>query len=130
MKNSFLAILTSIFSAATPVLAQTDIPVESEFPEEYNKSNHATGFYVTAGVGGSWAGSPSVKALGISGSADLGGGVAAEGGFGYDFGNTRSELTYTYNSFPINRYNIACFSFNTSETVSYTHLTLPTICSV
>jgi len=78
---------------------------QDEAPKDQTK-----GAYVTIGAGGSWASNPSFNYSNTSngvtentnGSIDLGGGVAVEGGLGYDFGNNvRAELTYTYNSFSI-----------------------------
>lgn len=101
--SAFLAI-AGVSLAASPVLAQ-----ENTAPKDTTK-----GVYVTAGVGGSWSSSPSAnytesgRVLGVpytgtaSGTANLGGGVAAEGGIGYDFGNSiRAEVTYVLNNFAI-----------------------------
>lgn len=65
------------------------------------------GVYVTIGAGGSWTSDADIERYAdygalvsdTSGTIDLGGGMAAEGGIGYDFGNNiRAELTYTYNA--------------------------------
>lgn len=103
-KLSALLAIAGLATISAPAFAQ-----DNPAPQDTTK-----GFYVTAGAGGSWGSSmtstynnPSV-ALGsttysttgtLSGNTPLGGGVAVEAGFGYDFGNSiRSELTYLYNA--------------------------------
>ncbi len=80
-----------------------------------NRPSDGKGAYITAGVGGGWAGSPSVNhstsgttGLGIpyssssSWNVNLGGGVAVDAGLGYDFGNNfRGEVTYVLNNFAL-----------------------------
>ena len=94
------------------------------FAQENSQAKDITkGVYVTAGVGGSWSSSPNVNytesgtgyvptILGIpfnanlNGTANLGGGIAAEGGLGYDFGNNiRTELTYVLNTFDSGKFS-------------------------
>ena len=94
------------------------------FAQENSQAKDTTkGVYVTAGVGGSWSSSPNINynesgtgsvptILGIpfnanlNGTANLGGGIAAEGGLGYDFGNNiRTELTYVLNTFDSGKFS-------------------------
>jgi len=102
-KLSLLLAITGLTSIAAPVYAQ-----------EASISKDTKGFYVTAGVGAAWATNPSISdaqsgsVAGVNysgvltGTQNLGGGVAAEGGLGYDFGNNfRSEVTYVLNSFSV-----------------------------
>jgi len=102
-KLSLLLAITGLTSIAAPVYAQ-----------EASISKDTKGFYVTAGVGAAWATNPSIldaqsgSVAGVNysgvltGTQSLGGGVAAEGGVGYDFGNNfRSEVTYVFNSFSV-----------------------------
>jgi len=88
---------------------------EPAFAQEKSAPKDTTkGFYVTAGVGGGWSSSPSASytesgsILGVNyrgslnGTQSLGGGVAAEAGIGYDFGNNiRGEVTYVLNTFAV-----------------------------
>ena len=88
---------------------------EPAFAQEKSAPKDTTkGFYVTAGVGGGWSSSPSASytesgsILGVNyrgslnGTQSLGGGVAAEAGIGYDFGNNiRGEVTYVLNNFAV-----------------------------
>ena len=101
---SILFAIAGVSFFASPTLAQ-----ENSEPKDTTK-----GVYVTAGVGGGWSSSPNANytesgtILGVpytgttSGTANLGGGIAAEGGLGYDFGNNiRTELTYVLNTFAV-----------------------------
>lgn len=103
-KLSALLAIAGLATIAAPAFAQ-----DNPAPQDTTK-----GFYVTAGAGGSWGSSASTTynnptvSLGntnygtsgtLTGNTPLGGGVAVEAGFGYDFGNSiRSELTYLYNN--------------------------------
>ncbi len=86
--------------------------------DDSTPKNATKGAYVTAGVGGSWGSSPSTSYNGSgsetlggtrynynqseTGTQNLGGGVAADAGLGYDFGNSiRAELTYVLNNYAI-----------------------------
>jgi len=102
-KQSLLLAIAGLSSIVAPVYAQ-----------EASISKDTKGFYVTAGVGAAWATNPSISdaqngsVAGVNysgvltGTQNLGGGVAAEGGLGYDFGNNfRSEVTYVLNSFSV-----------------------------
>ena len=107
--------LRLLFAAAAATAVAFAAPVQAQ---EDSSKESSKGAYVTAGVGGSWASNPSTSAstsgtinlLGnnytytdtVSGTQNLGGGVAAEAGIGYDFGNNlRAELTYVLNTFGI-----------------------------
>jgi len=105
MKRIFvLSAIAGVSFFASPTLAS-----EHSEPKDTTK-----GVYVTAGVGGGWSSSPNANytesgtVLGVpyngtaNGTVNLGGGIAAEGGLGYDFGNNfRAELTYVFNTFAI-----------------------------
>lgn len=91
------------------------------------------GAYVTAGVGGSWGVSPSTSqtstgavdsfttSTSINATQSLGGGVAVEAGFGYDFGNkVRAELTYVNNN-----YALSTLNFSGSTRVNQTGQVVP-----
>jgi len=100
VKKEVLSVAAAIAAAFAPAVnAQEGIPTPIK------------GWYATAGVGGSWALSPSFSSSGsgvaqgfawtssTTGTAGAGGGVAVEAGAGYDFGNNiRAELTYIYNN--------------------------------
>ena len=101
-KLSALLAIAGLVAIAAPVHAQEDTSLRA----------NSKGAYVTAGVGGGWASSPSANytesgtALGTpytttgSGSTSLGGGVAVDAGVGYDFGNSiRGEVTYVLGSY-------------------------------
>lgn len=91
--------------ATMPVMAQ-----DKPSPQSSSK-----GFYLTAGAGGGWAGSPTVNhstsgtvGTGIpytsssSWNLNLGAGASVDAGIGYDFGNSiRGEITYVYNGYSI-----------------------------
>jgi opacity protein-like surface antigen len=105
MKNlSLLVAIGLIGSFSTPSFAQENSSLRAK----------SKGAYVTAGVGGGWASSPSgtyvdsgtVMGYPYSGTwtgpLNLGGGVAVDAGFGYDFGNSlRGELTYVLGSYAV-----------------------------
>ena len=91
----------AVTAVAAPVNAQ-----ENDAPKDTTK-----GVYVSVGVGGNWASSPtwsfaeSGTYAGYSftennnGTVDLGGGISVSPALGYDFGNNiRAELSYTYNA--------------------------------
>jgi opacity protein-like surface antigen len=102
----------SALLAGTGLAAALGCP---SFAQEASAPKDTTkGAYVTVGVGGSWASSPSANyteagsVLGVpytwtaNGSLNLGGGVAAEAGIGYDFGNNiRGEISYVLNNYAI-----------------------------
>ena len=90
-----LAALSALLVAA-PASAQE----EDSAPKDASK-----GFYATLSAGGSWLSSPSISSTDaatnttVEGNWNLGGGVAAEAGFGYDFGNNvRAQLSYVLNT--------------------------------
>jgi len=100
---SLLLAITGLTQIAAPLYAQ-----------EVSISKDTKGFYFTAGVGAAWAANPSLSAAQsgsvagvnysgvLTGTQNLGGSVAAEGGLGYDFGNNlRGEVTYVLNSFSV-----------------------------
>ena len=118
-----LALLCFIGASALPVAAQANDKVPK--PKK--------GVYVTAGVGGSWGIGPSASqssssSIGsltttttIDSTQNLGGGVAVEAGFGYDFGNkVRAELTYVNNN-----YALSTLNFSGSTTVNQTGRVVP-----
>ena len=94
----FAAAAATAVAFAAPVRAQEDSAAK------------ATGFYATLGVGASWADNTGNNSKAYTGSwttgeafagtytpkLDLNGGFAGEAGLGYDFGDIRAELTYTY----------------------------------
>ena len=103
-KLSVLLAIAGVTGLVAPAMAQ-----DVASPRVNSK-----GAYVTAGVGGGWSSSPSANdtvsgtVLGIpyagsaSGSASLGGGVAADAGIGYDFGNSiRAEVSYVLGRYAI-----------------------------
>jgi opacity protein-like surface antigen len=105
MRNfSALLAVAGLAMTAAPVLAQ----------EGDTTSSKSSGAYVTVGVGGGWASSPSINytesgRIGgtaysgtTTGTAALGGGLALDAGLGYDFGkNIRGEVTYVLGSYAI-----------------------------
>lgn len=103
-KLSALLAIAGLAAIASPVHAQEDASLRA----------NSKGAYVTAGVGGGWASSPSSNytesgtVIGIpysattSGTTSLGGGVAVDAGIGYDFGNSiRGEVTYVLGSYAL-----------------------------
>lgn len=103
-KFTSLLAVAGLAMTATPALAQ-----EAESPRA-----NSSGAYVTVGVGGGWASSPSASyseagAIGgttysgtTNGTANLGGGFAMDAGLGYDFGkNIRGEVTYVLGSYAV-----------------------------
>ena len=103
-KLPVLLAVAGLASLSAPALAQ----------DEASPRANSKGAYVTVGVGGGWAGSPSVAysesgSVGgytysgtANGTTSLGGGVALDAGIGYDFGNSiRGEVTYVLGSYAI-----------------------------
>jgi opacity protein-like surface antigen len=93
-------------------LAMTAAPVLAQ--EGDTTSSKSSGAYVTVGVGGGWASSPSINysesgSYGgtaysgtLTGTSGLGGGLALDAGLGYDFGkNIRGEVTYVLGSYAV-----------------------------
>ena len=129
-KLPVLLAVAGLASLSAPALAQ----------DEASPRANSKGPYVTAGVGGSWGSSPSTS-YSSSGSAtlsgtrynynatengtqSLGGGIAADAGLGYDFGNNiRGELTYVLNNYAIGTAaingNIAWSGGGTSGNIPY-----------
>jgi len=99
-----LLAIAGMAAIAAPVHAQEDTSLRA----------NSKGAYVTAGVGGGWSSSPSANytdsgtilgvryALTGNSTSSLGGGVAADAGIGYDFGNNiRGEVTYVLGSYSL-----------------------------
>lgn len=110
-----LLVIAGTAAIAAPVHAQEDNSLRT----------NSKGAYVTAGIGGGWASSPSADytdsgtilgfaySLTGSGTTSLGGGVAVDAGIGYDFGNSiRGEVTYVLGSYAIGE---TSFSGNVSS---------------
>ena len=104
MKLPALLAIAGMAAIAAPVHAQEDTSLRA----------NSKGAYVTAGVGGGWASSPSSNYSGSgtifgvpysytgNGTTSLGGGVAVDAGIGYDFGNSiRGEVTYVLGSYAL-----------------------------
>jgi opacity protein-like surface antigen len=122
----------SLFAAAALAAAAIVSPVYAQ--DNAAPKDKTKGFYVTAGVGGSWAGSanttynnPTFSEGGTiygssgtsTGNTPLNGGVAVEAGAGYDFGNNiRAELTYLYNNM-----SLSASTLNLDATFSGTRYT-------
>jgi hypothetical protein len=101
-------------SAKGAQLAQTYIPLVGEVGN--NDFEQATGWYLTVGAGASRPSNQNFggNALDFNTTGDLhyGGGVAIDGGVGYDFGAIRTELTYSYNRASLNNANISANDYD------------------
>jgi len=91
-------------SAQAAQIAQTYIPIVGDVGN--SSFEQATGWYLTIGAGASTPADQSWRTSDLSpdarGDLQFGGGFAADGGIGYDFGAIRTELTYSYNRASLN----------------------------
>ena len=85
-------------------IAQTYIPLVGDVGN--STFEQATGWYLTLGAGASKPANRSWQTNDLdftaNGNLQYGGGVAVDGGVGYDFGALRTELTYSYNRASLN----------------------------
>jgi hypothetical protein len=97
-------------AAKGTTIAQTYIPLVGDVGN--SSFEQATGWYFTAGVGASKPADRSwqdnVDDFNANGNVQYGGGIAADGGIGYDFGAVRTELTYSYNRASLNDISVRC----------------------
>ena len=117
----------SLLLGASLVLASTSVCAE-----EAKSPESLSGWYVTAGAGGSWAAAPTLKrddAITTSrGHVEyqystplvLGPGVALEAGVGFKFNNNlRSEITYLFNNYSTDyAHPVGTISYNGGPTRS------------